>query len=219
MDLSNLSCPDCKSDDIRINHTYETKQNGRRLLYRCRSCKKTFSETIHTPAQGLKTNLSRVATVLFARGEGMGFNSCCRTFKLGTSTLLAWEEKFSKLKKTLFLYSLCHNFLEQTIEGDELYTKVSSNKNPKDSEGWTIVLMDRATRFIWHMECGKPTKRLFKKAIKVLEKIINKSQSTTLITDGERRYGNLLFEICSQTLKTGKKGRPKKLSSRELALR
>jgi hypothetical protein len=32
----------------------------------------------------------------------------------------------------------------------------------------------------------------------------------TLLTDGERRYGNLLFELCSQALRTGKRGRPKK---------
>ena len=204
------------SKNIRINHKYETKQNSSRQLYRCRECKQTYSETFHTPAQGLQTNLSRIAEVLTVRSEGMGFNACCRSFKIGRSTLSNWEKRFSKLKDVLLLYSLCHNFLEQVIEGDELYTKVFKNKPPKKSEGWTIVLMDRASRFLWHMECGKPTKRVFKKAISVLEKVINQSQSTTLITDGERRYGNLLFEICYETIKTGKRGRPKKLSRRVL---
>ena len=32
----------------------------------------------------------------------------------------------------------------------------------------------------------------------------------TLLTDGERRYGSLLFELCSEALRTGKRGRPKK---------
>ena len=31
-----------------------------------------------------------------------------------------------------------------------------------------------------------------------------------MFTDGERRYGNLLFEICQEVLRTGKPGRPKK---------
>lgn len=211
MDLSTVCCPNCKSENVRLNHTYETKQNGARRLYRCRDCKKTYSETIDSPAQGLKTNLSRIAEILAARSEGMGFNACCRAFKTGRSTLSNWENKFCKLKDVLLLYALCHNFLEQIIEGDELYTKVFKNKKPKDSEGWTIILMERATRFLWHMECGKPTKRLFKRAISVLEKVVNQSQSLTLITDGERRYGNLLFEICTETIKTGKRGRPKKL--------
>ncbi|MCI5138025.1 MAG: hypothetical protein D3922_06335 [Candidatus Electrothrix sp. AR1] len=30
------------------------------------------------------------------------------------------------------------------------------------------------------------------------------------MTDGERRYGNILFEICYELLKTGKKGLPRK---------
>jgi hypothetical protein len=44
------------------------------------------------------------------------------------------------------------------IEGDELYTKVKKNVLPDDSRGWTIVLMERASRFIWFMECGKKDK-------------------------------------------------------------
>lgn len=217
MDLLAISCPHCQSSNIRLNQRYETKHNGQRKLYKCRDCKATYAETNNTPAEGLKTSLSRIAEILTARFEGMAFNACCRTFKIGKSTLSGWEKRFSKLQNVLFVYSLCHQFLDQIIEGDELYTKVCKNKNPKDSEGWTIVLMERATRFLWHMECGKPDKRLFKRAISVLEKVINKTQSTTLITDGERRYGNLLFEICTETVKTGKRGRPKKLSRKALA--
>lgn len=210
MELSAVQCPHCQSSNVRLNQTYKTKQNGQRELFKCRDCKRTYSETINTPAEGLKTSLSRIAEILNVRSEGMAFNACCRAFKIGKSTLSNWEKRFSKLKNVLFLYSLCHQFLEQIIEGDELYTKVFQNKNPKDSEGWTIVLMERVTRFLWHMECGKPDKHLFKSAISTLEKVINQTQSTSLITDGERRYGNLLFEICSETVKTGKRGRPKK---------
>jgi len=30
----------------------------------------------------------------------------------------------------------------------------------------------------------------------------------TFLSDGERRYGNMLFDLCSEILKTGKRGRP-----------
>jgi hypothetical protein len=46
------------------------------------------------------------------------------------------------------LFALTHQFLQQIIEGDELYTRVKKNVAPDESQGWTIVLMDRATRFI-----------------------------------------------------------------------
>ena len=88
-----------------------------------------------------------------SRSEGLGFNACIRTFKVGKNTLKSWDERFYFLQKPLFLYSLCHTFLAQVIEGDELYTKVKENKRPCDSEGWTIILMEKTTRFIWHIEC------------------------------------------------------------------
>lgn len=37
-----------------------------------------------------------------------------------------------------------------------------------------------------------------------------KTGDLSLITDGERRYGKILFEICHELLRKGEKGRPKK---------
>ena len=88
-----------------------------------------------------------------------------------------------------------------------------------ESEGWTIVLMDRASRFIWCLECGKKEERLFKQAMRILLKIIRKTDDLTLLTDGERRYGNILFEICHELLKTGKRGRPRKTLKKGVKVR
>src|SRR5262245_30122452 len=52
--------------------------------------------------------------------------------------------------------------------------------------------------------------QLFKKAMGLLCQVIQQTGDLTLLTDGERRYGNLLFELCSQALRNGKRGRPKK---------
>ncbi len=54
------------------------------------------------------------------------------------------------------------------IEGDELYTKVNKNVPQEDSLGWTIVFIERRTRFIWLMKCGKKDKYLFKNAMRIL---------------------------------------------------
>ena len=40
--------------------------------------------------------------------------------------------------------------------------------------------------------------------------MVEQTGSISLLTDGERRYGNLLFEICYDVIRTGKPGRPKK---------
>jgi hypothetical protein len=70
--------------------------------------------------------------------------------------------------------------------------------------------MNRATRFIWELRCGERERELFEAAIQLLSQVIKQTGDLTLLTDGERRYGNLLFEICQEALRTGKPGRPRK---------
>src|SRR6267378_4410338 len=79
--------------------------------------------------------------------------------------------------------------------------------------------MDRASRFIWVLDCGKKDRKLFKKAIKTLDKIARQTSNLHIFTDGERRYGNLLFEICHELVNNGKPGRPKKTFKRGVHVR
>ena len=70
--------------------------------------------------------------------------------------------------------------------------------------------MDWATRFLWEMHWGRKDRKMFKKAMGLLCQVSEQTGDLTRVTDGERRYGSLLFELCSQALRTGKRGRPKK---------
>ena len=90
---------------------------------------------------------------------------------------------------------------------------------PDESIGWTVVLMDRASRFIWKLSCGRRDRKLFKRAIRALCRVIEKTEDLSLITDGERRYGNLLFEFCYELQRTGKVGRPKKTLKKGVRVR
>ncbi len=82
------------------------------------------------------------------------------------------------------------------------------NKPPDASEGWTVGLMDRASRFIWELRGGEKPQRLFEKAIRTLGQVIAQPEDLSLLTEGERRYGLCLFAICQEALRTGKGGRP-----------
>ena len=210
MELLRLKCPVCRSSDIRYHSPYTTKNHGGRVLYKCTTCPAYFSETKNTLMEGLKTPVSVIWHVLKARTEGMGFNAAARTFDKAKNTILAWEQKFVDLHRVLFLYALVHEFLESVIEGDEAYTKVQKHVPPDQSRGWTLLLMDRASRCIWALDCGKKDRRLFQKAMKTLDKIARQTHDLRIFTDGERRYGNLLFEICYELVKDGRPGRPKK---------
>ena len=175
MELLQLKCPVCHSADIQYHSLYTIKNHGSRVMYKCATCPACFSETKNTLLEGLKTPVSVIWQVVKARTEGMGLNAAARTFEKAKNTILAWERKFLDLHQVLFLYALVHEFLALVIEGDEAYTKVQKNVPPDQSSGWTILLLDRASRFIWEIECGKKDRKLFHKAIKSFEFIPIKS--------------------------------------------
>lgn len=210
MDLFSHPCPGCASTNVHPHTRYTTRSHGPRTVYHCRGCDIYYSETFATPISGLTTPLSRIIEVLKARSEGMSLNATARTFRVSKKSVIDWERRLADLKPTLMLYSVLHEFIHQEIEGDELYTKVDKNVSPSVSDGWTIVLMERGSRFLWELHCGRKDKQLFEQALTGLAKVIEQTGSISLLTDGERRYGNLLFDICYDVIRTGKPGRPKK---------
>jgi len=109
--------------------------------------------------------------------EGLGLNAATRVFGYAKNTILNWERRLAALQETLFLSALVHEFWQLTIEGDELYTKIKSNKEAAASEGWTIVLMERASRFIWTIKCGRKERRLFLEAVGTLAELFNQSEA------------------------------------------
>ena len=116
----------------------------------------------------------------------MRWNATCPTHHISTHALQDWESKFGHLKETLLLYSITHTFLEMVIEGDELYTKVNKNVPPAESEGWTISLIDRASRFIWELTCDKKQERLFLQAMERLVEVEPRRQQPEPKKTGKR---------------------------------
>jgi len=160
VELLEMTCPYCSSLQVHVLYTYPTKNHGPRRMYECKACFAYFSETKNTLLENLKTPLSTIWQVLKARTDGLGLNATARTFGIAKNTVLDWERRCADLKPVLFLYSLVHHFLQLVIEGDEAYTKVEKNRPADQSEGWTLLLMDRASRFIWTLECGKKDRKL-----------------------------------------------------------
>jgi transposase-like protein len=209
--LTKHSCPNCDGDILESAGSYETTRNGLRVMFLCVVCQQVFSETRGTFLEGLRKPVSLISRVLKSRSEGGSFNATCRIFDISKNTLLDWERRFSALKDILMVYVLLHTFINLIVEGDELYTKVNRNKPVEECEGWTIVFMDRASRFIWEMKCGKKDRTLFLYGIRMLKQVIERTRDITLVTDGERRYGKILFEICHEVVRSGAKGRPPKV--------
>jgi transposase-like protein len=214
-----LSCTACGNDKLEPAGSYQTTQNGTRKMYHCTRCQQIFSETKGTFLEGLQKPVSLISQVLKSRSEGLSLNATCRVFDIAKNTLLNFERRFSALKDILMVYTLLHTFINQIVEGDELYTKVSRNVPVEECEGWTIVLMERASRFIWEMKCGKKDRTLFLYGIRMIKQVVDRTLDVTLVTDGERRYGKILFEICHEVIRSGAKGRPPKVLREGLKVR
>ncbi|MDM8568007.1 IS1 family transposase, partial [Thiotrichales bacterium HSG1] len=67
----------------------------------------------------------------------MGLRATARIFGMHKNTVSDWESKFAEQKKPLMLYAVCHEFINLTFEGDELYTIVGKRCEASDSEGGT----------------------------------------------------------------------------------
>ena len=219
MNPPTISCPSCHGREMKQHTLYKTKNHGQRVIFHCNACGRYFSQTCNTFLVGIRKPISIIVQVIKARTEGLGLNASSRTFNIEKNTKINWERRFVGIKSTLILFALLHNFLKLIIEGDEVYTRVGKNVPPNESLGWTVVLMDRATRFLWELQCGRKDRKLFRKALRILRELVIKTGDISLITDGERRYGSVLFEICYELLKTGKRGRPRKTLKKGVKVR
>ncbi|MBF0416754.1 MAG: hypothetical protein HQL86_00690 [Magnetococcales bacterium] len=108
----------------------------------------------------LKSPISKVALAIKIRDEGMGLRATGRIIGSHKNTISEWGERFAGQKETLMLYGLCHQFLQFSFEGDELYTIIGKRTDPSQSSGWTAIIMERGCRFLVDQRCGKKDGKL-----------------------------------------------------------
>ncbi len=189
---------------------YETVHNGTRSLRACTSCGAVFSEMTGARMHGIKTPIGKVAAARRLRGEGLRPRATARTPGAHNNTIAERESRFAGMKPTLRLHGLCHTFIRLTFEGDEIDTVVGQRVHPSDSTGWTAIILERASRFLVERQCGRKDAILFKKVMRSVATHVKRTQDTPFLSDGARRCGNAWFERCAQTVRTGKRGRPRK---------
>jgi len=169
--------------------------------------------------QDIKSPISKVASVLKIRSEGMGLRATGRVLGIHKNTISKWERLFGDQKETLMLYSFCHEFVSLVFEGDELYTVVNNRIDASASEGWTAVIMERSSRFIVDQRCGTKDATLFESVMSTVYEYLSRTGDLFFFSDGERRYDNTLFAFCAQALHNGKPGRPPKTLPRGVKVR
>jgi hypothetical protein len=68
---------------------------------------------------------------------------------------------------------------------------------PENSEGWTIHFIERESRYWVEAKAGLKTVSLFEEGVKAALDWANPSRWIRWFTDGERRYGKVLWHLAS----------------------
>jgi hypothetical protein len=217
--MIHLRWGDCGGKEVEICRTSTLKQGEQRTLSSCSACDRSVSDTTHTPLASLNTPISVLVHVLSALTEGMGSNAAARLYGVSKHSLYRWPERLSGVKQTLWLSALTHQCLHHVIAGDELDTRGRKHVAPDESKGWTMVLRDRATRVMWARGWGRKDRQLCTPALRLWCRVRKPTGDLTRLTDGARRSGNILFALCHQVRRNGKRGRPKQTRCKGVKVR
>ena len=128
-----MRCPRCESERVQKNGVRQLKSGDKVQYYHCKDCNKRFNERAGTPMHRMQTSAQTIATVLRARGEGLGLRAAGRVFGNSHSSVMRWEARLAEHQEAWSPSPSPET--ELTVEGDELYTKVERNRPAHESEG------------------------------------------------------------------------------------
>ena len=114
-----MRCPVCESEQLFKNGVRQLKRGDAVQCYRCKGCHKRFNARTGMPMSGMKSSVQTVATVLRARGEGLGLRAAGRVAGNSHSTSALWEARLSQHQS--YWSPSPSATSELTLEGDELY--------------------------------------------------------------------------------------------------
>lgn len=133
--LEKNNCPHCGSWNF-IKHG---RTNLGRQRYRCRDCRKTFSETTGTPFMYSKKKLAAWESYFFCMESGLTLRSISKLLGMNLSTAFSWRHKILSAAKTK-----TDNVLTETIEVDEFWLK----ENFKGSRSINPYFRDVENRYL-----------------------------------------------------------------------
>jgi transposase-like protein len=118
--LEKNSCPHCGSGSfIRHGRTGIGRQR-----YRCRECRRTFSETTGTTFMYSKKKFSTWVAYLFCMSGGLTLRCISKLLGMNLSTAFFWRHKILRVAETK-----TDNVLSETIEVDEFWIKENFKGN------------------------------------------------------------------------------------------
>jgi transposase-like protein len=193
-----MQCPECESQRTVKNGKIRWQDQSVVQKYLCKACGKQFNQRTGTPMSKLRTPASVVKLAMNVRTEGLGVRATGRSFGKSHSTILRWEGRLAEQSQQWSPPAPEQSDI--TVEGDEVYPRVSENVPPSESEGWTIHFIERESRDWIAAQAGQKQEALFTRGTALAWAWAASAQFIRWFTDGERRYGIALWRLASVSL-------------------
>jgi transposase-like protein len=188
LSFEKTSCPRCGSGSF-IKHG---KTSLGRQRYRCRECRKTFSETTGTPFMYSKKTLDDWASYLFCMEGGLTLRKISGLLGMNLSTAFAWRHKILSVCETM-----TDTLLTETVEVSEFWLKENfkgcRKMNPHFPDWknrWLILFMsciDSRENILFRAAARKGMRKLDNEEVSgVLGPVIRRCK--TLVTTSNLSY-------------------------------
>jgi len=123
-----MNCVYCESK--RIVKNGKDQSTGQMIqTYRCKDCRRRFNERSGTPMARLRTSADVISMAMKVRSEGLGIRATGRVLGKASGSIINWEKRLSEQVSNWSPSAPVGS--EVTVEGDEVYTRVSENLPPR----------------------------------------------------------------------------------------
>jgi transposase-like protein len=188
LNFEKSSCPHCGSRNF-VKHG---RTSLGRQRYRCRECRKTFSETTGTPFMYSKKALKTWAGYLFCMSGRLTLRSISKLLGMKLSTAFSWRHKILSVAETK-----TDTLLTETIEVNEFWLKENFkgcrkiNPQFRDTEKRYVILMlscsDSQGNILLRAAARKGLRKLdYNEISAILSPVINRCK--TLVTTSNLFY-------------------------------
>lgn len=201
--------------DVRYHTSYWTRE-GKRTLFRCRICRKTFSERFGTAFFDLKTSEEKVARSVQQVAEGLSAEAVARVENVHPTSIQRWLERASR--QAALADQQIKDVQAEVVEVDELYsfagTKQSAPESHEDGTGkhWTHCAMQRENRLLLAVAVGPRTEETAKALVIDAAARLSKDCYPLWSSDRWKAYIEALlsvFAIWLYSIRLRKRGRPR----------
>jgi transposase-like protein/IS1 family transposase len=204
------------AEQVTYHSRYSTR-DGRRTVFRCRLCRRTFCDRFGTAFYDLKTPEEKVQRAVHQVMEGLGYEAVARIEEVHPTTVHRWLDR-ACAQAVMADHEIVQQVAVETVEMDELYsfagTKQVSPQSTEDETGkhWVHCSMARESRLLLAVLVAPRTLETAKTLVKNTATRVASGCWPLWCTDGWESYVEALlsfFHLVIYYLRTRRRGRPR----------